>query len=64
MLKLADQQDFFGYHFTGRTFDCGSKRGFIEANVAFAMLRSDMGEEIYHSVKELLANHESKVKAA
>jgi UTP--glucose-1-phosphate uridylyltransferase len=28
------------------------------------MLRSDMGEEIYHSVKELLANHEMKVKAA
>jgi UTP--glucose-1-phosphate uridylyltransferase len=64
MQKLLQKQPFHAQPYTGRTFDCGSKRGFIEANVAFAMLRSDMGEEIYHSVKELLANHELKVKAA
>ena len=38
MLKLCEQQPFYGYNFRGRTFDCGSPEGFIEANVAFALV--------------------------
>ena len=38
MLKLSQHQRFFGYHFQGRTFDCGSPEGFVEANVAFALV--------------------------
>lgn len=37
MLKLpAREQKFHGFHYRGRTFDCGSPEGFVEANVAFA----------------------------
>ncbi|BDA83497.1 UTP--glucose-1-phosphate uridylyltransferase [Aureimonas sp. SA4125] len=54
MLKLAQMQDFFGYHFTGRTFDCGSKEGFIEANVAFALWRSDIRDKVMGNLQELL----------
>ncbi len=43
MLKLEKSQPFHGYHYRGRTFDCGSPEGFIEANVAFALSRSDIG---------------------
>ena len=35
-----------GYHFEGHRFDCGSKAGFLQANLAFAMERDDMREEI------------------
>ena len=37
MLKLEKEQAFYGYHYRGRTFDCGSPEGFVEANVAFAL---------------------------
>ena len=33
---------FFASPFEGRMFDCGSKDGFIQANVAFALARDDM----------------------
>jgi len=54
MKKLAKQQSFFGYHFNGRTFDCGSKTGFIEANVAFALARSDMHDRVAAPLQLLL----------
>ncbi|KXF76072.1 UTP--glucose-1-phosphate uridylyltransferase [Paramesorhizobium deserti] len=54
MLKLAEEQPFYGYHYTGRTFDCGSKEGFIEANVAFALWRKDIRPNVEHSIGELL----------
>lgn len=54
MLTLSASQPFFGYEFTGRTFDCGSKEGFVEANVAFALWRGDMYDHVTASVKELM----------
>ena len=37
MLKLKAKQPFYGYHFKGRAFDCGSPEGFVEANLTFAL---------------------------
>lgn len=37
MIGLAGEQPIFGHYFRGRSFDCGSKEGFIAANVAFAL---------------------------
>ncbi|RCS24063.1 UTP--glucose-1-phosphate uridylyltransferase [Phyllobacterium salinisoli] len=54
MLKLAQQQSFYGFHYTGRTFDCGSKEGFIEANVAFALWRKDIRPNVEHTLGDLL----------
>ena len=54
MLKLMDEQPFYGAHFKGRTFDCGSKEGFIEANLAFALWRPDMHDRIEQVARELL----------
>ncbi|HEX2017787.1 MAG TPA: UTP--glucose-1-phosphate uridylyltransferase GalU [Aurantimonas sp.] len=54
MLKLASRQDFAAYHFTGRTFDCGSKEGFIEANVAFALWRPDIRDKVIGNMGRLL----------
>jgi UTP--glucose-1-phosphate uridylyltransferase len=33
--KLVSTGDVFGYRFDGRRFDCGSKKGFLEANIHF-----------------------------
>ncbi|MEW9804397.1 UTP--glucose-1-phosphate uridylyltransferase GalU [Mesorhizobium marinum] len=54
MLKLEKQQAFHGYHYRGRTYDCGSPEGFVEANVAFALARSDLSEKIADIVAGLL----------
>ncbi|WP_317992739.1 UTP--glucose-1-phosphate uridylyltransferase GalU [Bartonella gliris] len=54
MVRLSKEQDFFGYQLEGLTFDCGSKVGFIEANVAFSLARADMHSQVSASLKNLL----------
>lgn len=46
MLRLKDKQKFYGFHFEGDTYDCGSPEGFVEANLAFALERDDLRETI------------------
>lgn len=43
MARLIGHQPFHGLAFDGRRFDCGDKLGFLEANVAFALARDDLG---------------------
>ena len=43
MIELARSQPFYGLKFKGRSFDCGSKLGFLSANVAYALQREDIG---------------------
>ena len=54
MLRLKSEQQFYGYHFEGNTFDCGSPDGFVEANVAFALARDDMRDNVKAFVRKLL----------
>ncbi|WP_208441587.1 UTP--glucose-1-phosphate uridylyltransferase GalU [Bartonella raoultii] len=54
MVRLSKEQDFFGFQLKGRTFDCGSRAGFIEANVAFSLARADMHSQVSASLKNLL----------
>jgi UTP--glucose-1-phosphate uridylyltransferase len=54
MLRLVGSQPFHGYKFDGRTFDCGDKIGFLEANVAFALRRPEMADKLRACLKELL----------
>ncbi len=56
MLKLAREQRFHGFHYRGRTFDCGSPEGFVEANVAFALSRPDMRNKIADMIEGLVAD--------
>lgn len=53
MLRLAESQKFFGHVFTGQTFDCGSKAGFITANIAFALDDPEVAGEIKASLEKL-----------
>jgi UTP--glucose-1-phosphate uridylyltransferase len=54
MVALAQRQSFFGLQFEGRSFDCGSKIGFLTANVAYALARSDIAAELKATLRELL----------
>ena len=42
MLALLKRQPFSALKYEGRTFDCGSKVGFLTANVAYALARPDI----------------------
>ncbi|PNG27743.1 UTP--glucose-1-phosphate uridylyltransferase GalU [Methylocella silvestris] len=42
MKELAATQSFHGVRFDGKTYDCGSKIGFLSANVAFALANPDI----------------------
>ncbi|CAG0911473.1 unnamed protein product, partial [Cyprideis torosa] len=55
MLRLAKDQAFYGYTFEGDTFDCGSKEGFIAANVSFALSREDTGPAVRELIQKMLA---------
>ena len=54
MIKLAKTQPFYGLKFEGRSFDCGSKIGFLTANVAYALERPDIAPAFRAEIKKLL----------
>ena len=54
MLTLAKSQPFYGYEFDGRSFDCGSKIGFLSANIAYALAREDIAPAFRAEIEALL----------
>src|SRR5207253_6873099 len=54
MIGLSAKQPFYGLKFDGRSFDCGSKVGFLAANVAYALARPDMAPAMRVELKRLL----------
>jgi UTP--glucose-1-phosphate uridylyltransferase len=55
MIALSKKQPFYGLKFEGRSFDCGSKIGFLTANVAYALARDDIAPAFRAELKDLLA---------
>jgi UTP--glucose-1-phosphate uridylyltransferase len=55
MAQMIGTQPFHAVTFAGRRFDCGSKTGFVEATLALALEREDMGAEIRRIAERLLA---------
>ncbi len=53
MIELAKRQTFHGVRFDGRTYDCGSKLGFLTANLAFAMERPELAGALRAELKKL-----------
>jgi UTP--glucose-1-phosphate uridylyltransferase len=46
MARTIGRVAFHGLRFEGRRFDCGNKSGFLEANVAFALARDDVADDM------------------
>ncbi len=53
MLTLAKTQDFSGYEFQGRIFDCGSKIGFLTANLIYGLERPDLAPELMAEINAI-----------
>jgi UTP--glucose-1-phosphate uridylyltransferase len=67
MLKLKAEQPFYGYHFRGETYDCGSPEGFVEANLAFALGHTGLAAKLRPTLEKLLADSatgQERLKAA
>jgi UTP--glucose-1-phosphate uridylyltransferase len=54
MIQLARTQPFYGLQFAGRSFDCGSKIGFLAANVSYALERPDIAPGFRAEIKKIL----------
>lgn len=54
MARMIGSQPFHAVTFEGRRFDCGSKTGFVEATLALALEREDMGSEVRAIAERLL----------
>jgi UTP--glucose-1-phosphate uridylyltransferase len=54
MADLNRQRKFYGYEFTGEHYDVGDKLGFIRANVAFALKRKDLQNEVREFLRRIV----------
>ena len=54
MARMIGDQAFHAVTFDGNRYDCGSKLGFVEATLALALEREDMGDDVRAMVKRLL----------
>ena len=54
MKALAAAQGFHGVRFDGKTYDCGSKLGFLVANAAFAMADGEVSADFAREVRGLI----------
>jgi len=54
MIHLAKTRPFHAVRFDGRTYDTGSKLGFLVANVAFGLARPDVAEGLRAELKKML----------
>jgi UTP--glucose-1-phosphate uridylyltransferase len=55
MIALSRTQSFYGLQFEGRSFDCGSKVGFLAANVSYALERPDIAPGFRAEIKKILS---------
>ena len=54
MAKMLVTQPFHAVAFDGNCYDCGSKLGFVEATLAIALGRPDMGKKVRAIAERLL----------
>ncbi|MEG8022183.1 UTP--glucose-1-phosphate uridylyltransferase GalU [Sphingomonas aerolata] len=54
MAQLIGNQPFHGFTFDGQRYDCGDKAGYIQANLALALARDDIGPVVRAFAKTLL----------
>jgi UTP--glucose-1-phosphate uridylyltransferase len=54
MIGLAKTQSFYGVEFAGERHDCGSKAGFLRANIAFGLARPNLRDGLRAEMKKYL----------
>lgn len=59
MKTLMQTQKFYAYKYTGRSYDCGSKLGFLVANAAFALDHPDIAPRAAADLRKLIEEYEA-----
>lgn len=59
--ELLKEQRVLAYNFKGKRFDCGSKIGYLKAQVEFALEHHEVGEEFRRYLTELHSASSDKV---
>ena len=54
MAQMIGTQPFHGFTFDGQRYDCGDKAGYIQANLALALTREDIGPAVRAFAQSLL----------
>ena len=54
MIGLARSQKFYGVEFEGERHDCGSKPGFLRANIAYGLKRPELRDGLVAEMKKYL----------
>ena len=60
--RLLKEERVLAYNFLGRRFDCGSKLGYLQAQVEFALEHAEVGPEFSAYLHELIAERASEDK--
>jgi len=60
MVSLSKTRPFNAFRFDGRIYDTGTKIGFLSANVAYALERSDLGPMLRNELKAVVASSQTR----
>ncbi len=53
---LLNEQQVLAYEFIGKRYDCGSKLGYLEATVEYALKHSEVGDEFKNYLRKRFCN--------
>lgn len=51
---IGSDNSVYGFRFRGQRFDCGSKAGFLQATVAFALARDDLRDDLSRYLRDIV----------
>lgn len=54
---LLEEREVLAYEFTGKRFDCGSKLGYLQATVEYALAHEELGDEFRRYLETFLKDN-------
>jgi UTP--glucose-1-phosphate uridylyltransferase len=57
---LLDDEPVYAYRFEGKRYDCGSKQGYLEATVEYALRHPELGDRFAQYLDRLIAARKSR----
>ncbi|MEM0946975.1 MAG: UTP--glucose-1-phosphate uridylyltransferase [Pseudomonadota bacterium] len=57
--EISEGRQVYGYRFEGERYDCGSKAGYLQATVAFALAREDLRDELLDYITQVAAGRQA-----
>jgi UTP--glucose-1-phosphate uridylyltransferase len=53
--RLLDEEAVYAYRFSGKRYDCGSKLGYLQATVAYALAHPELGKDFRKHLRKVVA---------